>query len=308
MGVLVTNNAWGQLSIPVTAASTTLLLTGGQGDRFPSATEGVSYFYATLVDSANNIEIVKCTARQADTLTVVRGVDNTEARAFLEGSRVELRPCAALLNDKVGRDELELSMARLETTLRNEDDKTYELFSQDLDKVREDYATIKYVDNKFDDFTKDAAKSYLTTEEAKKQYVPVAGGTMTGGLKVKSSEGITITGGDLNISGGASISGTLRADTVRTTSDVREKNSIVPFLEGEGAALAKAIRPVHFKWNKDGSPDVGMIAQEVQKVLPAVVGDDGGRLAINYAGLVAVAFAAIQDLQKQIEELKCRES
>ena len=34
MGVLVTNNAWGQLSIPVTAAATTLLLTGGQGDRY----------------------------------------------------------------------------------------------------------------------------------------------------------------------------------------------------------------------------------------------------------------------------------
>jgi hypothetical protein len=51
-----------------------------------------------LVDASNNIEIVKVTARVSDTLTVVRGQDNTAGRSYTAGDRIELRPVAAALN------------------------------------------------------------------------------------------------------------------------------------------------------------------------------------------------------------------
>ena len=104
MSALVTNNAWGTLSVSISDADTRIALSGGQGNRFPMAVAGTSWFYATLIDSSNNLEVVKCTARVGDTLTVMRGQDGTQARAYANGSRIELRACAALLNEKVDTD------------------------------------------------------------------------------------------------------------------------------------------------------------------------------------------------------------
>jgi len=97
MTVKFTNNASGTLASSVTTSSTTITLTTGQGALFPSLASG-EYFYATLVDSSNNLEIVKVTARATDVLTAVRAQDSTSARAFTSGAKLELRPVAAALN------------------------------------------------------------------------------------------------------------------------------------------------------------------------------------------------------------------
>lgn len=94
MPVKITNNASGVLASSITTASTSITLTTGQGSLFPSIAPG-DFFFATLVDSSNNYEIVKVTARASDVLTVVRAQDNTAARAFIGGDRFELRPVAA---------------------------------------------------------------------------------------------------------------------------------------------------------------------------------------------------------------------
>ena len=93
---LFTNNASGTLAGSYNAVATDLTLTAGQGALFPSPTGG-DWFALTLVDSFNNIEIVKCTARTGDTLTVVRGQEGTAARALGAGEKAELRVTAAAL-------------------------------------------------------------------------------------------------------------------------------------------------------------------------------------------------------------------
>ena len=109
MGVKVTNNAYGTLSAGIASGDTTITLDGGQGARFPTLGAG-DYFYATLVDTANNIEVVKVTARSSDSMTVVRGQDNTTAKAYAIGDRFELRPTAALFNDiQTAIDNVDLS-------------------------------------------------------------------------------------------------------------------------------------------------------------------------------------------------------
>lgn len=95
MGLKVTNNAFGTLNAGINSSATTIVLSAGEGARFPTLVAG-DYFYATLIDTANNLEIVKVTARSTDTLTVVRGQDNTTARAYSTNDRFELRPVAAL--------------------------------------------------------------------------------------------------------------------------------------------------------------------------------------------------------------------
>ena len=91
-----TNNAFGTLSAGILAADTSISLTAGHGARFPT-TSGNDYFYSTLVDSSLNLEVVKCTTRAVDTLTVVRAQDGFAARDYPSGSRLELRLCNAYL-------------------------------------------------------------------------------------------------------------------------------------------------------------------------------------------------------------------
>ena len=95
MGVKVTNNGFGTLSAGINSSATTVTVDSGQGGRFPTLSSG-DFFFATLVDTSNNLEIIKVTARSADSMTVTRAQDNTSARAFSIGDRIELRPTAAL--------------------------------------------------------------------------------------------------------------------------------------------------------------------------------------------------------------------
>lgn len=110
MGLKVTNNAFGTLNAGINSSVTTVVLAAGQGSLFPTLTAG-DYFYATLIDTSNNLEIVKVTARSTDTMTIVRGQDNTTARAYSTNDRFELRPTAALFNEKADTVDVTASLA-----------------------------------------------------------------------------------------------------------------------------------------------------------------------------------------------------
>lgn len=105
MGVaLVKNNAFSKLAGSITAVATSLSVTAGQGARFPVIAGGSGdFFYATLIDLSNNIEVVKVIATATDVFTVTRGQDGTSARIFNANDRIELRPTAALFDDKVSK-------------------------------------------------------------------------------------------------------------------------------------------------------------------------------------------------------------
>ena len=102
MGIKVANNAFGVLNAGITDSDTTIVLKSGEGARFPTLSAG-DYFYATLIDTSNNLEIVKVTARSTDTMTVVRAQDSTTARAYSTNDRFELRPTAALFSEFADR-------------------------------------------------------------------------------------------------------------------------------------------------------------------------------------------------------------
>ena len=98
MSVLFSNNASTTLSAGVGNSATSI--TVADGSVFPSIS-GSDYFYLTLeVNSDPTLkEIVKCTARSGNTLTITRGQDGTSARTFSNGDKCELRLTAAGLND-----------------------------------------------------------------------------------------------------------------------------------------------------------------------------------------------------------------
>lgn len=99
MGVQISNNAYSTLASGISNVATSLSVQSGEGARFPSASVASgNYFYVTLINTANQLEIVKVTDRTTDTFTIVRGQDGTTARAYSINDRVELRPVAAMLN------------------------------------------------------------------------------------------------------------------------------------------------------------------------------------------------------------------
>ena len=96
MGIKFTNNAEGTLTAGVGAGDTTnMTLTAGDGLLFPTIVlASGDYFYATLVDSSGNREIVQVTEHQSGTdvfQTYVRAQDDTSAIAFAIGDKVQIR-------------------------------------------------------------------------------------------------------------------------------------------------------------------------------------------------------------------------
>jgi len=108
MGIKFANNASAPLASAISSTSTAIILTAGRGAAFPTLGAD-DYFYATLINPSNQIEIVKCTARVGDTLTVVRGQDGTASRAYSAGDKIELRITAAGLGAKFDQEGGEIS-------------------------------------------------------------------------------------------------------------------------------------------------------------------------------------------------------
>lgn len=94
-----TNFASSLLAATISNSDLVIQVSVGDGALFPNPT-GDQFFYAVLNDDAGNVEVVQCTSRSGDLLTVVRGQDNTAAQAFTLGvTRVELRTTAIVLDE-----------------------------------------------------------------------------------------------------------------------------------------------------------------------------------------------------------------
>lgn len=82
----------------ILAGDTTVDVQPGDGALFPTLAAG-EYFYAVLVDGSGTREIVKCTARDTDALTIVRAQQGTSAAAFSADDVIELRVTKGMLED-----------------------------------------------------------------------------------------------------------------------------------------------------------------------------------------------------------------
>ena len=95
MTCLAANNAYGTLSISADVSSTTITLSEGEGARFPSPV-GDDFFVVTVFTQNNTMEIMYCTGRDGDVLSVSRAQEGTTAAAFPVGARVENRFTAGM--------------------------------------------------------------------------------------------------------------------------------------------------------------------------------------------------------------------
>lgn len=104
-------------------------------------------------------------------------------------------------------------------------------------------------------------------------------------------------------------SGTITALGFKATSSQRYKIDIQDIL---GATeLIKQLRGVTFKWTLEPLAttlpiDVGLIAEEVNAVIPAIVGKDAENIpnSVDYSKLVAVLINAVKELEARIALLE----
>jgi hypothetical protein len=106
--------------------------------------------------------------------------------------------------------------------------------------------------------------------------------------------------------------GRFRGDVVAyySFSDERLKDEVKPLENSLDKVLA--MQGVSYKWNsgeRKGQSDIGLIAQQVEKVVPEVVREktniDGDTYkSVNYEHLVGILIEAIKEQQQQIDELK----
>jgi hypothetical protein len=88
-------------------------------------------------------------------------------------------------------------------------------------------------------------------------------------------------------------------------SDRRIKKNIVDIKYGLADVLK--IQPRSYQMKEVAGDYIGLIAQEMEEIIPEVVsGDPEKQLTLDYGSLVAVAFKAIQEQQVIIESLKTR--
>ena len=101
-----------------------------------------------------------------------------------------------------------------------------------------------------------------------------------------TSSGITVTG------------------DVNSTSDINLKKDIE--VVTSATEMLNQLRGVKFTWKENDEKSVGVIAQEVEAILPELVRGEEGNKSVNYSGLIAVLIEAVKELSARVAELENR--
>ena len=130
---------------------------------------------------------------------------------------------------------------------------------------------------------------------------------------IVNSDGHIDVAGNLDVGSGLDVTGAIVASgNVTAYSDARLKTDISTINDALG--IVGKLRGVSYKWIKDGKPSIGVIAQEVEEVIPEVVltnvntdpatGEETEVKSVDYGKIVGVLINAINELKAEVDELK----
>ena len=123
------------------------------------------------------------------------------------------------------------------------------------------------------------------------------------GSRADVTASLNVTGGIANFTASMVVDGALSATSITETSALKYKENINEITSSD---IIYNLRPVTFDWKKDGSHDVGLIAEEVGDHMTELVSKDkeGNVEGVKYSKLTSLFIKAVQDQQKEIDELK----
>ena len=105
----------------------------------------------------------------------------------------------------------------------------------------------------------------------------------------------------LYVVGDAMIVGVVTATDFNSASDINLKDNI-SVIDNPLDKIVK-LEGVNFNWKDTGKKSLGVIAQEVEKVLPELVSGKESK-TVNYNGIIGLLIECVKEQQKEIDELK----
>ncbi len=131
----------------------------------------------------------------------------------------------------------------------------------------------------------------------------------SGNTKFGGSSGYNDITEKLMVDGNVDVTGTVSAGGSVLTSDERLKTNIKPLDSADSLAKIQNIqgKTYNLKSDEDRNTQYGVIAQEIEQILPELVseGQDGIK-KVNYIGVIPVLVEAIKEQQKQINSFIAR--
>jgi hypothetical protein len=100
------------------------------------------------------------------------------------------------------------------------------------------------------------------------------------------------------------LSGAVSATDFNSLSDATLKENISNITNA--IDILDAIRPVEFNWKNNGKKSYGVLAQEIEQILPQVVetNKDNNIKSVSYTQLVPILIESIKELKREIQILK----
>ena len=89
---------------------------------------------------------------------------------------------------------------------------------------------------------------------------------------------------------------------LNSTSDINLKYDIR--LVENALETINQLNGSHFTWKKDNRKSIGVIAQEIEKVLPELVNEVNDTKTVNYNGLIGILIEAVKELSAKVEKLE----
>ena len=135
-------------------------------------------------------------------------------------------------------------------------------------------------------------------------YLTSAGSYNGSTARTVSVAGTTINTGNTLVArdiSGDFTAGTITATDFDSTSDIRLKENIKTV--ENSLNTIEQLRGVSFDWKETGRSSYGVIAQELEEILPDLV-KNGEVKSVNYNGLIGVLIEAVKELSEEVKELK----
>jgi hypothetical protein len=96
--------------------------------------------------------------------------------------------------------------------------------------------------------------------------------------------------------------GRLTAVDFNSTSDQKLKENIEPLINS--IEIIEKINPVKFTWKHTGDTSYGVLAQDLEKILPELVNNDDDYKSVSYIPLIALIIDAVKNHETEIQNLK----
>jgi len=186
---------------------------------------------------------------------------------------------------------------------------THVLYIESIDSIGTGSPDKLMFNNKFNDLESTVGRISMGSSNNDSNW---AIGLQTVSGKVINSSGKLQHGGSVFLTSlGSSNNGSLVADgdvtafRQNTSSDERLKKNIATI--DNGLQKVNAMRGVSYQLRRDDTHNVGVIAQEMEAIVPEVVTDgEDGMKAVNYGALVGVLIEAVKELTQEVETLKAK--